>query len=117
MTVKIVRDRITHSALEALAQEAYVEMVKAVADLRKGVVAFGGEMHTDAQAALMAEGSAKKDLWGFCLVLGRPFADAFDFTSHINIRPEDGNPSVKIKDPDVRRSVVELTAQRVDWSH
>jgi hypothetical protein len=116
MTIKIVRDRISHRELNELAQETYVEMIKAVADLDRGVVAFGGQMHTDAQAMLMADGSAKKDLWGFCLLLDQSFEEAFDLTSHINIRPKNGNPSVKIKDEHIRHALMDLVAQRVDWS-
>ncbi|MFH0753031.1 MAG: DUF5674 family protein [Candidatus Omnitrophota bacterium] len=116
MIIRIVRDRIARSALKVLAQETYVDMIKAVADIDKGVVAFGGQMHADAQAMLLAEGFLKKDLWGFCFFVERPFSEAFDFTSHINIRPEDGNSSVRIQDAGLCQKLARLVQERIDWS-
>jgi hypothetical protein len=36
-------------------------------DVEKGILALGGELHADANAALLARGSEQKDLWGINL--------------------------------------------------
>lgn len=117
MSTTIVKDRITRSALLSLDHDAGVEMVKAVADVHRGVIGFGGAMHHDIEATLLAEGSVLKDLWGFSLYLNRPWSDAFEFRSHVNVRPEDGSPSIQINDATLRAALVALALQRVDWDH
>jgi len=116
-TIRVVKDgRITRTELRSLAQETYGVMIKAVADLDRGVLAFNGPMHKDIQAVLLTEGSRVRDMWGFCLHLDKPWVVAFEFRSHINARPEDGNASIQINNELVCRAIVSLAVRHVDWS-
>jgi len=117
MTIKLVRDRITRSELKKLAEETFVEMVKAVADIRRGVIAIGGELHADAEAELIQDGSEQKDVWGFNIYLDGSFDEALEFTSLINIRPRDHNSSLQITRPEVSLKLVELAQRIIDWEH
>ena len=74
-------------------------------------------MHTDMEAELLADGSNRTDLWGFCIHFYALGDDPLEFVSHINIRPEDGNTSVMIKSPVTQAAIRELVARRIDWEH
>jgi len=43
------------------------DMIKAVVDIERGVMAIGGEMHADEEAVLLDDGSREVDLWGINL--------------------------------------------------
>ncbi len=116
MTISLVTERILCSELKTIAAETYVTLIKAVADLDKGIVGFGGKLHKDVEALLLSEGSDTKNLWGFCLHFDRPVDDAFEFRSHINMRPQDGNPSIQINDAKICQAIRDLVALRVDWN-
>jgi hypothetical protein len=49
----------------------FEDMVKYVVDVERGVVAIGGEMQADAEAALLESGSRQADLWGANYYPGR----------------------------------------------
>lgn len=67
MTVRIVRSAITRADLVSLAQTQFGDMVKGVVDLQRRVMAIGGELHADEEAALLDDGSRQEDLWGINL--------------------------------------------------
>jgi hypothetical protein len=117
MTIKIIHDRITRSELKKLAEETFVEMVKAVADIRRGVIAVGGELHSETRDKLLAEGSKAQDLWGFNIYLDGQFDDALEYSSQINLRPAEHNASLQIKSPEVRALIRDLVLRMVDWEH
>ena len=91
MTTKIIKDKIGLEELKMLAKEFYGSMIKGVADIERGLVAFGGEYHMDANTALIEDGSGQSNLWGFNVYLKKPREDWLEYISLINIRPADGN--------------------------
>ena len=80
-------------------------MVKVVADVRRRVVAVGGELHADAEALLLESGSLQEDLWGANYYPGRGPEDCVEYTALINIRPAQGNPGMTVRDPAVREAL------------
>ena len=84
-------------------------MVKYVVDVERGLVAIGGEMHVDAEQALLDAGSRQGDLWGANYYPGRGRDGCIEFTSLINIRPAAGNRGMEIQDPALRERVRTLT--------
>lgn len=115
MTIRIAQDRITRSELERLAKETYVEMIKAVVDVRQGTLAIGGELHTDVETMLLENGSAKKDLWGINIYFRDSLAESLEYSSLINVRPQDNNRSLLVKDEAVRQKILSLVEKFVDW--
>jgi hypothetical protein len=77
-------------------------MVKAVVDVQRGIMAIGGELHADEEAALLDQGSRQTDLWGINLYPDASGAERVEFDSMINVRPAQGNRSRSVEDP-VRR--------------
>ncbi len=80
--------------------------VKVAVDIRRGVLAGGGEMHADCESVLFDDGSNQEDVWG---ADWNPSKQQVAFESLINIRPSQGNRSYKIEIPDVRKRVEEVT--------
>lgn len=63
----ILRKPVTRAALERPAADQFGDMVKAVVDVTRRVMAIGGELHSDDEAALLDDGSRLEDLWGINL--------------------------------------------------
>jgi hypothetical protein len=100
---------VARDVLRTLVDRFFEDMVKYVVDLERGVAAVGGELHADAEALLIEEGSRQEDLWGANYRPGLGPDDCIEFTSLINIRPSQGNRSMVIEDERVRDRVRELT--------
>ena len=108
MTIQIVREPITLDELRSLAQEQFGDFVKAVVDVRLGVMAIGGELHADEEALLIEQGARQADLWGINLYPDRPAAELVEFDSMINVRPSQGNRSRSVEDPALRQQIVNV---------
>jgi len=53
--------------LRQMATGRFGDMVKAVVDLRRGIVLLDADMQADQEAELLADGSVQQDLWGINL--------------------------------------------------
>ncbi|HEU4333878.1 MAG TPA: DUF5674 family protein [Candidatus Eisenbacteria bacterium] len=106
--IVLLTEPIDPETLARLVRDGFGDMVKFVADLERGVVAAGGDLHADAEELLLGQGSTQKDLWGANYYPGRPREECVEFTSLINIRPSQGNPSMEITDSSTRARVREL---------
>jgi hypothetical protein len=90
--MRIVRTPITLVGLEAMAQSMFGNLVEAVVDTERGVMAVGGEIHADEEALLLGEGSPQSRLWGINLYPAEFGTARFvEFDSVIEIRPSQGN--------------------------
>ena len=92
---RIIRDRISRTDLASMAEGQFGDWIKAVVDVSREVMAVGGDLHADDEAALLADGSRQRDLWGINLHLGETGSD---FDSMINLRPSQGNRSLGVDD-------------------
>ncbi|MBI5135344.1 hypothetical protein HZA86_03890 [Candidatus Uhrbacteria bacterium] len=84
------------------------DLVKAVVDIEKGIMAIGGELHADEEALLLEHGSRQKDLWGINLYPDKTGDDFIEFDSMINIRPSQNNRSRGVEDPEIQRKVIRV---------
>jgi hypothetical protein len=109
----IVRDRISLAELRILAEETFGNLVKAVVDVKRRMMAVGGELHADEAALLLEDGSSQQDLWGVNLY--PEFSDErwIEFDSVINIRPSHGNRSRGVDDPEVRGAILAIVRELV----
>jgi hypothetical protein len=106
--VVLLTERIDAGPLRVLMARFFTDMVKFVADVERSVIAVGGELHSDAGAVLLENGSRQQDLWGANYYPGRGPDDCFEYTALINIRPSRGNRSMEIEDPVTRERVRDL---------
>jgi hypothetical protein len=90
---RIVREPIPRSHLASIAREQFGDMVKAVVDIERRIIAIGAELHSDDEALLLDDGSRQRDLWGINLYPDEPGDAWIEFDSMINVRPSEGNRS------------------------
>ncbi|MEX1113476.1 MAG: DUF5674 family protein, partial [Patescibacteria group bacterium] len=55
---RIVKTPLTRSELTSIAAEQFGDMVKAVVDVERRILALGGELHSDEEAVLLDDGSS-----------------------------------------------------------
>lgn len=106
--IKIITEKISLPELKKKAEERFGDMVKGVVDLEKGIMAIGGEMHSDEEAVLLENGSKQSDLWGINLYPDNIGDNFVEFDSMINIRPRQGNRSRGVEDEAIRHKILEV---------
>lgn len=111
--MKLVDRGITMSYLQTMAEERFGDLVKAVVDVRRGVMAIDADLHSDEEAHLLENGSVQADLWGINLYPDLPPSDWIEFDSMINMRPSQGNRSRGVEDPLVQDRIVAVVTSLV----
>jgi Protein of unknown function (DUF5674) len=69
MDITIIRDAVTRHELNDMAKEQFGDMVKAVVDVKQGIMAIGGGLHSDEEAMLPDQGAAQKHQMESSLVI------------------------------------------------
>ena len=110
---RIIREPVSRSHLVSLARDQFGDMIKAVVDVRRGIMALGAELHSDDEALLLDDGSEQRDLWGINLYADDPSDDWIEFDSMINVRPSQGNRSRGVADASTRAQIVSVVAALV----
>jgi len=113
MPIRIVTAPVSIDELRSMAVEQFGDFVKAVVDIRRGVMAIGGELHADEEALLLEDGARQADLWGINLYPGRATGELIEFDSMINVRPSQGNRSRGVEDPSVRRQIEDVVGRLI----
>ena len=104
--MEIVRDGITLATLAGMAVGMFGDLVKAVVDVERGIMAVNAELHADEEALLLSDGSSQADLWGVNLYPADVGTPRFlEFDSMINVRPRQGNRSRSVDDPALRARI------------
>ena len=103
----ILREKPTSEQVSEMMKE-YDTMIKIVVDVRRRVLAGGGEMHSDCEGMLLDDGSEQDDLWG---ANWYPAKQEIVFESLINIRPRLGNRSILIQSEELRQQVETVTRE------
>lgn len=112
--IEVVRDGVRLGHLAELAEAGFGDLVKAVVDVRVGIMAIGGGLHADEEAVLLDLGSAQVDLWGINLYPEQHATeDWIEFDSMINVRPKQNNRSRSVEDAVTRRRIVEIVGRLV----
>ena len=103
--MQILRQAISIGELKELAQNTFGDMIKCVADVKRGLLAVDADLHADLERLLLEDGSAQESLWGFNLWVEEEGDDFIEFDSLINIRSWQGNPSRDVEDPKIREAI------------
>ena len=106
--VEIISQKISLEHLKDVAKQGFGDMVKAVADIEKGLMAVGGELHADEEAMLLDQGSQQRNLWGFNIYVDQPRESWLEFDSMINLRPSQGNLSRNVEAEEIRKQIIEI---------
>jgi hypothetical protein len=111
--IVVVESRIERTELARVVAAYFGDMVKLVVDVRREVVAVGGELHADAEQLLLEEGSRQTDLWGANYYPGRGASDCLEYTALINIRPSQANPSMEVQEAATREQIRRLVTRLI----
>ena len=111
--MQILERPVSREELKAIAHNTFGDMVKCVADIRRGLLAIDADLHADLEALLLQNGAAQEDLWGFNLWVEEEGEDFIEFDSLINIRSWQNNPSRDVLNPDVRNSIKAIVAKQI----
>lgn len=110
---RIVRTPLTRSELASIAAAQFGDMVKAVVDVERRIMALGGELHSDEEALLLDDGSSQGHLWGINLYPGSADEDWVEYDSLINVRPSQRNRSRGVEDAGLRDSIKRIVSELV----
>jgi Protein of unknown function (DUF5674) len=102
---RIVREQLTRSELVKIASDQFGDMVKAVVDVEREIMAVGGELHSDEEALLLDDGSSQRNLWGINLYPSADEPDWIEYDSMINVRPSQGNRTRGVEDAALRAKI------------
>jgi len=97
-----------------MAEDGFGELVKAVVDVEREIMAAGGELHADEEALLLEQGSEQRHLWGINIYPALPPPDRIEFDSLINIRPAQGNRSRGVGDPETRAGILRVLERLIE---
>jgi hypothetical protein len=117
MDVRIVQDAITKEELGTIAAQQFGDMIKAVVDVERGIMAIGGELLADEEAVLLENGSRQENLWGVNLYPEQPPSEWTEFDSMINVRPAKNNRSRSVENATIRDAIVAIIHRLVRDCH
>lgn len=112
--MEIIKEPIKKSVLLAMANEEFGDIVKAVVDVRQGIMAVGGELHSDEEILLSEqEGSKREDVWGINFYPKKSMDEWIEFDSMINLKPHFGNRSRDVESAEIREKIREIIKKLV----
>ncbi|MDP3882915.1 MAG: DUF5674 family protein [Candidatus Staskawiczbacteria bacterium] len=107
--MKIVNDKIEVTELKEMTKRMYENLVKAVVDIEKEIMAVDAEMHVDLEQLLIEkENCEPKNLWGINIYPDLKGEDFIEFDSMINLKPAFGNRTRGIDNYEIREKIKKI---------
>jgi len=113
LSVKIIAEILLPDELERMAAAIFGNLVKAVVDIDREIIAVDAELHSDLEALLLENGSKHKSLWGINFYPEMKGDDFVEFDSMINMRPSQGNRSRGVDNEEMRKRIIAIVAKRI----
>lgn len=88
-------------------------LIKAVVDIEKEIMAVDGELHADEAELLVENGSRHENLWGINIYPEIENEDWIEFDSMINLKPLLGNRTRSIDNPEIKEKVLKIISKIV----
>jgi len=107
--LRILNDTVTIEELLLIAKGSFGDLVKAVVDVDREIVAIDAELHSDLEALCLENGSKQSYLWGINYYPEMEGEDFIEYDSMINLRPSQGNISRGIEDEMIRKKIVKIS--------
>lgn len=111
--MKIITEILLQDELKQMALATFGNLVKAVVDIDRELIAIDAELHSDLEALLLENGSEQKSLWGINLYFEISGDDFIEFDSMINMRPSQGNRSRGVDNAEICKKIIEVVGKRV----
>ncbi len=111
MKVRIIREKIPKDELARIVKENFGTMVKIDVDVERGVLAIGGEWHSEGDELLAQDGSSRRDVWGANFYPWNPSDSRVEYISLINIKPQFNNRSMEVEDEKTKEKMREIISR------
>lgn len=109
--MRILIEPIKIDELLHVAKESFGDMVKAVVDVEREIVAIDAELHSDLETLCLEDGSKQQSLWGINYYPEMEGEDFIEFDSMINLRPSQGNFSRGITDETICNIIRDISTK------
>ena len=106
--MKILDKVISINELKKIAAATFGDLVKAVVDINKELVALDAELHSDLEALFLEKGSKQRDLWGINFYPDLDGEDFVEYDSMINMRPSQKNMSRGVDNEEIRTKIIKI---------
>lgn len=112
--MKIIKNRIEVAELKEMSEKMYGNLVKAVVDIKKEIMAVDGELHSDLVELLIEkEKSEPRDLWGVNFYPEETGEKFIEFDSVINIKPSFGNRTRGVESEETKNKIISVAKKYV----
>jgi hypothetical protein len=115
--MKIISGNITIEEIKSMAQAMFGNLVKAVVDIEKEIMAIDGELHSDEEVLLLENGSDQDNLWGINIYPDLQINERIEFDSMINLRPRLGNRTRNVDNPKIREKITGIINKLIKDEH
>jgi len=112
--MRLIKNSIKLDELKQMAPRMFGNLVKAVVDIEKQIMAVDAEMHSDEEGLLLEEGSKQSDLWGINIYPENSGDDFIEFDSMINLRPSQNNRSRGVEDSQIREKIIQTVSKLIE---
>ena len=111
--MQILDNVVNVEQLKEIAEDSFGDLVKAVVDVNRELLAVDAELHSDLEAMLLEDGSHQDNLWGINLYPDLEGDDFVEFDSMINLRPSQGNISRGVDSKETQRTIINIVRKWV----
>ena len=111
--MKIIADSLTADELRQMASTYFGNLVKAVVDIERRLLAVDADLHSDLESLLLQSGSRQSDLWGINLYPEETGDNFIEYDSMINVRPSQGNRSRGVDDASIQLRIAEVVREKI----
>lgn len=111
--MKIITESLTADELRQMASTYFGNLVKAVVDIERRLLAVDADLHSDLESLLLQSGSRQSDLWGINLYPEETGDNFIEYDSMINVRPSQGNRSRGVDDASIRLRIAEVVREKI----
>jgi len=111
--MRIITTTLSLNDLQKMAVDTFGDIVKAVVDIDRELMAVDAELHADLEARLLEDGSQQKHLWGINLYPEAPADEFIEFDSMINVRPSQDNRSRGVENEAIRKKIIHIVGKRI----
>jgi len=111
--MRVIKNKIHIDELKKMAEEMFGNLVKAVVDVEKEIMAVNGELHSDEQELLIEKGSKSENLWGINIYPQVDDENWIEFDSVINLKPHFGNRTRGVDNPEIKEKIIKIVNKLV----